>query len=321
MRVDRLDPDVAQQRQSRRRPHPAHPRRREVEAARVVRQPQRHVVVRVERIVARVPAGHVRPEPLGGRRAHGHERRPARRQQPLVGARHQEVEPPRFERQPPARLRRVHARQRAVMRGRRGDRVEVRHPPVDGLHGADRHERGGAVDRFGELIQRDGVHLQIGDEERPDHRGEVALGAHHPLASLQCQRHQPREGRDLTGDRDVARPPPRAGRPTPTATRRPPGPTRPSASGRGATRRARPRGPRTRAAAAARTRRRSGTWSPARRAGGPRRSSAGAQRTEAASAPRKSALAKRVAPSTSGGERSASRAPSSSPTAIIACAQ
>ena len=74
--------------QRRRRPTQLEPRRREVEAARAVGQPQRR---RRRRSRAgrrpRTSPASTRRQPLGRRRPHGHERAPARAEQPLVASR------------------------------------------------------------------------------------------------------------------------------------------------------------------------------------------------------------------------------------------
>ncbi len=64
VRVDGVDADVLEQRQRRRRAHPAQPRGRDVEAAGAAGQPQRGAVVGLDGIVAGVPAREVRLQPL-----------------------------------------------------------------------------------------------------------------------------------------------------------------------------------------------------------------------------------------------------------------
>jgi hypothetical protein len=77
-------------------------------------------------IIARVPAGRDRREPLVQFGADAHEGGPARGAEPLVGAARQHVDTRGVDREPATRLRRVHHHERAVRRGGLHHRIEIR---------------------------------------------------------------------------------------------------------------------------------------------------------------------------------------------------
>ena len=139
VRVDRRDPDVLEQRERRSGADPVEPRRRHVEAPRVIGQPQRRPVVRGgTSSPAYQPAvcGTSVVAVLGPERE---ERGAARAEQPLVGGGGGEVEAREVEREPARGLRGVdeRARRRAAPRRPRS-RSRSATPPVGALHRAER---------------------------------------------------------------------------------------------------------------------------------------------------------------------------------------
>ena len=185
VRVDRVDARRLDERERRQRAHPAQPRRRGVEPSRVVGQAQRRAVDRGPHVRAGVPPRRVGTDLVEALRADRQERGAARRDEPLVRGAGQEVEAAGVERQPPARLRRVHERPGPVRGGRRRDRIEVGQLARGGLHGADGDEMRAAVDRVGHVGERHDRDLDTAvglGEEREQHGGEVALGGDDPRA-------------------------------------------------------------------------------------------------------------------------------------------
>jgi hypothetical protein len=72
------------------------------------------------------------------------------------------------------------------------DRVQVGDATVGGLDGAERDERGGAVNGLGDVRKRHQHHIEIASEEWEQHAGEVLLCADHTGARPEGTRDEPR---------------------------------------------------------------------------------------------------------------------------------
>ena len=199
-------PDLVEELERREGADPGEPGGRGVEAAGVVREPQRRPDVGLVDVLARVPARlrrQDRVEALGG---DGHPRRPAWRDQPLVAGGDEEVEAIGVERQPARGLRGVDDGEDVVGIGRGEDRVEVSHLARGHLHRAEGDGVGALVDRLGQPCRRDGRDLEPGlDEEREEGRGELDLRDHDAAAGRQRRGDEADEAGHGRADRDAAR--------------------------------------------------------------------------------------------------------------------
>ena len=193
--VDGLDPDRVDERDG---GHRADPRNHAGEASRRRAVDARRSGGPKYELCTSSPAHHpaaagTMPSRRSG--AHGHERRAARRHQPLVGVADDDVEAPGVERQPARGLGRVDHRHRAVLGGRGGDRVEVGDLAGRHLHRARGHDVRARVDRSGDLVGRHEPHRHAAmglGHEREEDRGEVDVRARAPPCRRAARRRRGR---------------------------------------------------------------------------------------------------------------------------------
>ena len=206
MFVDRVDADLLDHGERRRRGHPHEPGGRRVESPCACSETQWAAEKGRHRILAREPAGRLWDDRAQALWRDRHERRPTGRHQPLVCMRGDHVEAARVERQPADCLSGVDDRHRAVLGGRSCDRVEIRDLSRRHLHGTERDNVDVRPDLSSQFAcgNETGCHSAMFlHEEREELGGELDLGREDARAVGDRGGNEPDERRHVRPDGDA----------------------------------------------------------------------------------------------------------------------